>query len=251
MVSLEQLIRQNRELRESIRANLGTHGVYVRNNRLWPVLYLALHVFRLNESIELLVEHSMARESGMLLRSMFEATVNVMWISLDPVRRLQRYADYQPVSAKRYRDLQKRLDKPPTYTEEQAKEYDRLAEEAKRRHGFKSGENWSGKTLKQMAEEVGWLERYETAYRIYSEILHSGVSSGGEFISQNDKGVMFINPSSIFSHAEPCMMEAYAYLATTFALVDTLADLGMQELMDKAMDDVSRLYESTKADNPL
>jgi len=247
MASLKQLMRQNHELRSAIIANLAEQGIYAHpDNRIWPVLYLAKHVLGLNESIELLVQRGLGREACILVRSMFEATVSVMWIALDPARRLQRYADYQTISARKYRDVQRRLGQAPTYSAAQAHEYDRLAEEAKRRHGFKSGENWSGKTVKKMAEEIGWLDRYEAGYRLYSEILHAGVSGAGEFITQNGKGVTFFNPSTKFRYDSLCIIEAYTYLAATFSFVDTLAELGMHELMDKAMADVKHLLDSQR-----
>lgn len=110
------------------------------------------------------------------------------------------------------------------------------------KYNFKKGAYWSGKTLKQMAEDIGWLERYETIYKIYSDITHAGVASGRDYFSQNDSGVSFINIGPQLHHSEACLREGYLYLTTTFAVADDCVDLGLGKQLDIALTRLPEIF---------
>lgn len=244
--TLEELIKLNHELRVSLLTKWQTHASYLKEGKSWPLLYLAIQVANLHEAIELLASRGFGREAGILLRSMFEATVNVMWIAQDPDVRLDRYAAYRYYAAEQYRDLGERLPHREEQPLEQRRQYEKESEQArqeankvKEQYGFRKGTYWSGKPLKEMAKEVGWLHRYEALYKIYSDIIHSNIGSSQDFVSSNESGAIFIYGRARFPHAEPVLREAYCDLTVVFSLADAYAGLGMEAEIDKARENMN------------
>jgi len=179
---------------------------------------------------------------------MFEAAVSIAWISKDVESRLERYASYQYFTAQKYRELKEKgsdIEKlSPAKREEWAKESEWIRSEAKKarhKYGFRPHLSWSGKSLRNMAEDVGWLERYDRLYKIYSEVTHSGVAGAHDFITQHNSGVLLIDNLPKFPHAIPCLQEAYLYLTLAFGLADAYIGLGMNEIIDRAMVDIQHI----------
>lgn len=246
--TIEELIKLNHDLRVTLLTRWQVRTPYTLGGNSWPLLYLAMQVVNLHEAIELLSSKGFGREAGILLRSMFEATVNVIWIAQDPVNRLDRYAAYRYFAAEQYRDLGERLPKREKESIEQREQYERETEQvrqdaqkAKDQYGFRKGAYWSGKTLKDMAKGVGWLPRYESVYKIYSDVTHANIGSSQDFVSSNESGAIFIHGRPRFPHADPVLREAYCYLTTALAFTDTWVELGIGAEIDKAMKNVNAI----------
>lgn len=245
---IEDLIKSNRQLRESIQERLKQTRGKLYERKSWPLFYLATHVLRLHEALELLIERGFGREAGILLRSMFEAAVNIAWISKDVESRLERFASHQYFAAQKYRELkEKKLDiekLSPAEREEWEKEGELIRSEAKKgrhKYGFRPNLNWSGKSTRQMAEEVGWIERYDRLYKVYSEVTHSGVVGAHDFITQHSSGALLIDNLPKFPHSVICLQEAYFYVTLSLGLADAYIGLGINEIIDKAMVDIKQV----------
>ena len=255
MLSIQQLILLNRELRKSLQLGWTAHVSGPNEGKFWPLLHFAVQVIRKHEALEILAERGFGQEAGMMLRSMFEATVNAVWISKDLDARLKRYHAYQFFSAQQYRNLAEskgiannRVKNKEN--ESRKKTVKQLAEEAGWRemgkYGFKRNDYWSGKPLKQMAEDIGWLERYETEYKIYSDITHAGAASGSDYFSQSDSGVTFITVRPQWEHCQMCLREGYLYLTTTFTVADDCVNLGLGRQLDTAMARLPDIYPGSQ-----
>lgn len=247
---LGKLIKLNRDLRVTLLSKW-QQAPSPKSGKSWPLLYLAVQVANLHEAIELLASKGFGREAGILLRSMFEATVNVMWIAQDPENRLDRFAAYRYFAAEQYRDLRERLPRRNKESFEQRKQYELEGEQVRResqkgkdQYGFKRGALWSGKPLKEMARDVGWLSRYEAIYKIYSDVSHANIGSSQDFVSGDSTGAVFIQRKAQFPHCNPVMREAYCCLTTTFALADAYAGLGIEAEIDEAMKKVNNILSS-------
>lgn len=244
---LDELIKLNRDLRVTLLSKW-QQAPRPKSGKSWPLLYLALQVANLHEAIELLASRGFRREAGILIRSMFEATVNVMWIAQDPEKRLDRFAAYRYFAAEQYRELRERLPRQKKESLEQRKQYESESEQVRRdsqkvknQYGFKRGALWSGKPLKEMAKDVGWLSRYQVIYKIYSDVTHANIGSSQDFVSANSSGAVFIQRKAQFPHCNPVMREAYCCLTTTFAFADAYVGLGIEAEIDKAMTKVNTI----------
>jgi len=248
---LDELIKLNRDLRVTLLSKW-QQAPRPKSGKSWPLLYLAVQVVNLHEAIELLASRGFGREAGILIRSMFEATVNVMWIAQDPEQRLDRFAAYRYFAAEQYRDLRGRLPRQTKQSLEERKQYELEGEQirqesqkAKDQYGFRREALWSGKPLKEMARDVGWLSRYEAIYKIYSDVSHANIGSSQDFVSGDSTGAVFIQRKAQFAHCNPVMREAYCCLTTTLGLADAYVGLGIEAEIDEAMKKVNSILSGS------
>jgi hypothetical protein len=244
MPSVQSLVQDNRILRNKLKAGLDDRK-YPIDGQLWPLVYLGVKILRHEESLELLTDRGFGSEAGIILRTMFEAAVNIMWLLKDVktieqlVPKLKRYNDYQFVATQKYRDYARNSSitevLPDKVREELNKMNDTLDEKARQvqdEYEFNAFKPWSGRTIKQMANDVGWGERYDTLYQIYSDIVHSGVNSVQEYLVFDDKGKVRVNYQSQTNHCKGCLLEGKTYLLTAFAFLDIFLDLKLEKLID-------------------
>jgi len=196
---------------------------------------------RHNEALELLASRECGSEAGIVLRAMFEAVVNLLWISKDPEIRLKRYTAYQLFDSQKYRDMTAKRKTTSNFTDTEIEQietdFKRLYQDAQKigqEFGFKKGKHWSGKGLKEMAKEIGWSERYDYLYKIYSDITHSNILSLRDYVTVDSSGSMRVNIQPQIEHCKACLSEAYVYLVTAFGFLDVFLDLNMEAVVDKA-----------------
>jgi hypothetical protein len=110
-----------------------------------------------------------------LVRSMVEVAITALYLEMNPDQ-ISMFLDFQHVFSWNY--LQKsESDKPgslsPQLRAQAEIEYNRVKSRFCNSKG-KVRNTWSTKSLREMAEEVGFLQHYETAYRLGSDLLHAG-----------------------------------------------------------------------------
>lgn len=250
MLSMQDLIQVNRDLRKSLTSRLAFFKSHPSLGKRWPLLYLAVQVLRLHEALELLAERGYGREAGILLRSMFEAAVNALWIVIDLDARIERHNAYQYFAAQKYRDLAEQRDlmskRPVAERRQWEKDSERVlreVERGKRKYGFKAGQYWSGKPLKEMAKEAGkgWLMRYESVYRIYSDVVHSNIATARDYVSQIPTGGVLITAVPKMDHSQACLREAYLYLATAFEIANDCLYMDLDSQLDEAWVNMAKI----------
>lgn len=246
--TVKQLIRLNRDLRVTLTKKMRLHTLDIREEKAWPLLYLIIQAINLHEAIGLLISKGFGPEAGILLRSMLEVTINVMWICKDPEIRLARYADYRFFAIEQYRDLGERLIKEANWSTAIRERWDKKskqrekentlvkkeAESVKDQYGFKKRNHWSGMSLKNMANEVGWLHKYEAIYKIYSEVIHSSIGNSKDFITSNDSGAVLMSMKSLFPLGDSILSEAFVDLTVVFSVVNDYVGLGLKTEIDEA-----------------
>ena len=167
MATVRDLVYLNRDFRKECQSAISSRNQSF-NAVLWPILFLAMKILRHNEGLELLASREYGSEAGIVLRAMFEAVVNLLWISKDPEPRVKRYTAYQLYDSQKYRDmtLERKASLHLTnseiekleQSESQFKQLYTDAQKMGEEFGFRPGRHWSGKTLRKMAEEIGWTE---------------------------------------------------------------------------------------------
>lgn len=240
MPTVRDLVYLNRDFRKSCQAALESHKEPF-NAALWPILFLTVKIMKHNEAIELLASREYGSEAGIVLRAMFEAVVNLLWISKDPETRLQRYTAFQLFDSQKYRDMVSKGETTSNFTDTEIEkiktEFVRFQQDAQKigqEFGFKKRQHWSGKSLKEMAKEIDWSERYDYLYRMYSDITHSNILSLRDYVTVDDSGSMRVNIQPQIEHCKACMAEAYLYLVAAFSFLDIFLDLNMEAEVDHA-----------------
>jgi hypothetical protein len=244
--SVQSLVQDNRVLRNKLKAGLDNRK-YPIDGQLWPLVYLGVKILRHEEALETLTDRGFGSEAGIILRTMFEATVNIMWMLKDEkqlITNLKKYNDYQFVATQKYRDYTKNSDitnaLPEADKEELQEATNTLDEKARQvqdEYDFNVHKPWSGKSIKQMANDVGWGERYDTLYQIYSDIVHSGFTSLQEYLVFENTGKVTINFKSQTNHCKACLQEGKNYLLTAFGFLDIFLDLKLDKVIDEYFPD--------------
>lgn len=253
MLSIQQLIKLNREFRQSIISGLKSHKSGPNEGKFWPLFHLAIQTLRKHEALEILSERGFGQEAGVMLRSMFEAMVNAVWISKDIDYRIARYHAYQFFSAQKYQTLAEKQGTARKHSQQRSaeklnKSIKQMAEEQGwselPKWNFKGNQYWSGKTLKQMAEEIGFLSRYETIYKIYSDTTHVGAPSAADYFSQSESGEVTISNASQIHHTNLCLREGFYYLVLTITVLDECVNLGLERQLDLAETMLPEVFSS-------
>jgi len=248
MPSVQSLAQDNKILRNRLKAGLDNRK-YPIEGQFWPLVYLTVKLLRHEEALEILADRGFGSEAGMILRSMFEAAVNIMWIIKDDnlIPNLKKYTDYQFVASKRYRDnISKRdvLKDLPEAAQEEWKRYSDVLDEKVREvmdeYSFNTYKPWSGKTLKEMANDVGWGERYDTLYQLYSDVIHSGTMSVQDYLVFDNTGKVTVNYRVQTGHCKTCLYEGRVYLVMAFSFLDTLLDLKLENFIDDNLTNLER-----------
>lgn len=135
-----------------------------------------------------------------IARSMFEIDINAHYITQSPVERSRQYILFEHVLQKRSMDAcsKHRTSKDPAWRE--AMELEWKAKWAERENDVnakftevepffkvigKNGklpQNWTGKTIRQLAAEVGHAEAYDTFYSELSSFTHADVTLANRFL---------------------------------------------------------------------
>ena len=148
--------------------------------------------------ILLLCKQGYGEDAAMLTRSLFDLAITLLYILKDPTnKRVLRYFQYDSIIRKRMYDhlinvpvfakAFKERELSPKPGDTSIKEVKKQAELAQKKHNY-GRMGWSDKTIRQMSEEVGRGEAYQTVYRLQSNIIHSAVRSMNDYIKAHDKG---------------------------------------------------------------
>jgi hypothetical protein len=62
-----------------------------------------------------------------------------------------------------------------------------------------------------MCKDLGWAERYDTLYRIYSDIAQSNIVASKDYVDIEPNGLMHIINETQPMHCKACLQEAYVY----------------------------------------
>jgi hypothetical protein len=112
-----------------------------------------------------------------LARSMVEVAITALYLEKNPAE-VGLFLDFAHVYSWNYLQ-QLEIDNPgsvePQLKAQAEFEYNRVKSRFSNSKG-KVRNTWSTKTMREMADEVGFLEHYKTAYRLGSDLLHAGIA---------------------------------------------------------------------------
>ena len=238
-----RLTRLNRELRRPMVDALAKKRLAPGEGPLLPLLYLASKTLRTHESILILCERGAGLDAAMLSRSMFEAAVSAMWLASDLEPRSRLFFEHTQVVTKKFQDA---LARSPLVTPELLEQLDAQrasvnanATAAIRRRGGRS-QHWSGRTIRQMAVELKFGHQYDFVYGLVSEIEHSSVVGAGFYLTPAPDGIR-ARTGRISDWVGAALHTAYWALWAAFAGADTYLELGLEEHLDAAREQLRTL----------
>jgi hypothetical protein len=151
------------------------------------------------EAIFILSSHGHAREAMVLLRSQLNLLINFKWLLVDgSEERMTRFADFEVIIKKKTMEAIKEFGSLP-YDEKTFHIHDEEFERVKKKYNLTKPKDfyaWSGKTISQMANDVGMTTHYQIVYRKTSEFDHTGPASVRDYLddTQPPKVIVKIGP---------------------------------------------------------
>lgn len=150
-------------------------------------------------AIALLCRNGMGEDALILSRSIFEISLLIEYIFKDPTDyRAKRYFSYDWVQRKKYYTYLITSPNAKKYLRAEdiqaVKEIKRDAAKAQRRYNY--GSTWSDKSIRKMAEDVGLLDLYQTAYGIQCDLSHSNPRAMNDYFKdENGQLILDSGPS--------------------------------------------------------
>lgn len=190
-----------------------------------------------------------------IVRTMFETDVTAHYISQRPVDRARQYIDFGAVLEKQRLDAcaKHRTSRDASWREGMALEwqYHWASRESEVNHRFaavapqfsrtdRRGKqtmfrNWSGKTIRQMAEEVDHLEAYDRFYAELSSFAHVDVHLADRFLQRRHDGFIW-SPRAVESDVANVFRYAACFLTCYLKLFAQQFSTWSEEDVQKCWD---------------
>jgi hypothetical protein len=196
-VKMEELLSKLESLAGDIRRKISEiSGPYNEKQYKIITLFFFIKSWRTFQSIRLLCSKKLSEDADILLRSLFEAVVNLKYISLDWQKRIELFIGYDYVQRQKLLDKLKTLGDPladrilqssPEVVREVLDEYSKLKDD------YPNTLRWSGKSIEAMAKDVG-LEKHYIIYRLLSDHVHPSPRATLKYFSESPTGIV-LGPS--------------------------------------------------------
>lgn len=184
------LFHFNEELRNIIEPILDKHPEPI-NPKQGFLLYALAKSHKTQAAILLLSERGFGQDAGILARSIFELAITTLYIVKDDTGKVvKRFFDYDWIMRANMYDS---VSKDTIYKEEferkdpagvRVEEVFEESEKIKRKYQDISNISWSDKSFKKMAEEVGRLDTYKTAYHLQCNLSHPNPRNMNDYFSE-------------------------------------------------------------------
>lgn len=144
-----------------------------------------------------LAKKGFGEDALILSRSIFENAITYLYISKDPAKRTDLYLKHDCIGSRRYLNICRSINTIIPDEDEIARTIEGNYQEV--RGDYKQNKLWNGKTLKDLAVEVGLEETYNLIYPLHSEFVHSGIKTMKYYIQdEGEKVVVNYGPSDNF-----------------------------------------------------
>jgi len=192
------------ELEQALRAPIARETDPDRAKLQLAVLYYASKAVANADAARKLLETQSFYEACILIRSLYNLTIDFLWLCQEPIVRARRFYDFTAVGfeAEYNRYVKLGIDLPPTATgaaEQNRGHFSRVADDFRDRKG-KLRSEWAEGTIRSRAEA---LERkdpelkplgewYELLYKKLSDYEHSAPGLSFEYVQLDDRFVWAI-----------------------------------------------------------
>ena len=172
---------------------LHVHGQNANSLPKRVALYHYVRAFNLLWAIKILCEQGFAREGMILLRSLLNLYIDLKWLTTDDIdSRMERYADFEVI--RKYTAIETLIELGEIPREEGIKDLENLREtyeKIKKKYGLKGNPrswSWSGKRIRQMAEEVSLKKDYDIVYFYLSDREHTSPAAVRDYLDNSKNG---------------------------------------------------------------
>ena len=149
---------------------------------------------------------------------------------------MERFADFEVVNKKLALDKVSKFGTlPDEMKENDFSIHDKDFERIKQKYDIKEKEiwklyNWSGKSIKKMAEDVSLKGDYYMVYGQISEMEHTGPSSVRKYLDDSQKGETFVNIGPRDKDIDQVLLTALQYFFGVKEITHNICDIEWPEL---------------------
>lgn len=226
-------------------------GFRLHNDKSIFISFCLGKTYKTHKAILILCEAGYGQDAAMLVRSMVELLITLLYILADKTDgRLYRYFDYDWILQRKMYGYAKT--KPhlvelindrqvnPRDGDNSIEEIETTAKLMMEKHNY--GKSWSEKNIREMSAEVGKDGLYDTMYVLQSQLIHTSPRATNEYISRaGDKYVVSVGSDGKW--IEESLVSAFDCLYSVLGEVDKFFELGLSGDLDNVAKEYSTELE--------
>jgi hypothetical protein len=226
---VEEMERKHRLSLEAQQLTISLLDQYLLDGEVRNELLAQLSLYFLTKfhksllAFRMMVVSGFDEDASVLLRTLLEAAIILGYISKEPNSRVNRFVEYEYIA--QYK-LMKIMDKhyPTTHMSNERRQT--ISEDYRmNKHKFRREDQWSDKSISQMAEDVGMTFWYDVVYKYGSSYVHSNISATrGFMIDDHEQLIVAVGPQ-VFNATD---IISQACELTRIILHFALANMGIE-----------------------
>lgn len=235
-----QLLRINQELIGILEGATSFRKYILDSDEKCLMAVFLAKACKTHQAVVLLAKSGYGEDAAILNRSLLNLLINARWIYKDPQERIPAYVDYDLVLKAR---LNRKIAENPTLLgkaqhlapefKRQQSKLDEAKNEATQRHNF-NRHGWSGRTLRDMAAELGMITDYDSGYTLTSELEHSSVGAVSDYANMTADGTFQVSGGPSTNWVLESLGFAPLLLIAIAKLADPILELEIAEQLTAA-----------------
>lgn len=228
--------------------------IHNTDSKSFFIAFVLGKAYKTHDAILLLCKNGFGEDAFMLSRVLFELMVTSIYILNDESKeRLERYFEYDWVIRKKLYDymsrsdyLSKELNKKingRSNAKEDIKEINMEYQRVKNKYNFNNF-GWSDKNIKEMAEEIGRIDAYNTVYSLQCTASHSGARDMNEYVRQENNGFI-IDIGASYNSIEESLVINFDFFISIVRKADNIFQWNLKNQLDQIFDDFSKAVGET------
>jgi hypothetical protein len=193
------------------------------------------------KGITALANEDLGEPAMMLVRALYEDTLNLLYIGTDPDQLAQLYLDYAHIRNYKYLKFIQEVDPDALRDEDQAT-LDVVEQRFKAmKERYPKANNWSGLTITDTARRVHMSEPHKTLYKIACDMTHGNVAGVYHFLLVNDNRPIGIDGEDDGELITTALVLGLECFRTLLGEVNRHFGLGQEEELHHIGDGLSRI----------
>jgi len=185
------------------------------------------------------------QDAVVIARSMFEYALNARYLQQAPLPEVDDYIDFHWVRQKKYYDYLVRFASedaakiPASTVQRMKEEFAKVETRFLRKNKKGLRDSWSARSIRERADSVGMGEFYPTFYAMASGLAHGDISGLG---ARSAKDSLKIVKAPSVSGMKTALQMGHMAFLTTFAVLNAVGGLSLDDDLNKAKDDFLRIW---------
>jgi len=196
-----------------------------------------------------LLQLGCVEDAIIILRSIQEILINMLYIQKDPFQRSRLYAEYDFYVRWRRYELSKEIypaesiappEDQPDALSILKREYDRIEKNYRRPY------SWSGKSILDMARDVQRDKIYELTYAKHSDYVHSNPNSASRYVQEHGDGLIVDMDPKSEGDFIPEMVDACVHTVEIAKLFNQAFNAGFKNDIEELEKEFMEIFEVDK-----